>query len=334
MSELRITRGRVYDPANNIDGEVRDVCIRDGKIVADVGKDTKTIDAHGMVVMSGGVDIHCHIAGPKVNLARKLQPEDHRRDVHPGTAVTRSGTGGVIPSTFATGYRYAALGYTTAMEAAVPPLAARHVIEEFDDTPIIDKGFYVLLGNNIFLYQMLKEGRKKDFKEAVAWWINAAKAYALKLVNPGGDETWKGAKNKNVTDIHQKVEPFDLTPLQVIAAFIEASNDLGLPHPPHIHCNNLGHSGNYRTTLDTMAAAEGRRAHIAHIQFHSYGGEMNKNPKSAAEEIIKYLAEHPNISADVGQVMFGKATAMTADAPLAWMLRHVKSNKWVNADTE
>lgn len=168
MSELKIVNGRVYDPINGVDGEVRDVCIKDGKIVAAVSAGAAKIDARGMVVMPGGVDIHCHIAGPKINLARKLQPEDHRLDVHPGTDVTRSGTGGIVPSTFATGYRYAALGYTTAMDAAVPPLAARHVLEELDDTPVIDKGFYVLLGNNVFLYQLLKEGKKKEFKEAVA----------------------------------------------------------------------------------------------------------------------------------------------------------------------
>ena len=31
-----------------------------------------------MVVMPGGVDIHAHIAGPKVNAARRLTPEEHR----------------------------------------------------------------------------------------------------------------------------------------------------------------------------------------------------------------------------------------------------------------
>ena len=141
---LRIINGRVHDPTNDIDGEVRELCISDGKIVASVPEGTPHIDARGMAVLPGGVDIHCHIAGPKVNLARKLQPEDHRLDPHPGTDVTRSGTGGIVPSTFATGYRYAALGYTTAMEAAVPPLAARHVLEEFHDTPVIDKGFTLL----------------------------------------------------------------------------------------------------------------------------------------------------------------------------------------------
>jgi formylmethanofuran dehydrogenase subunit A len=331
---LRIINGRVYDPVNNIDGEVRDLCIQDGRIVATVPSEAKRIDATGMVIMPGGVDIHCHIAGPKVNLARKLQPEDHRLDVHPGTPFTRSGTGGIVPSTFATGYRYATLGYTTAMEAAVPPIGARHVLEEMHDTPVIDKGFYVLLGDNVFLYRLLKEGRMDEFREAIAWWVNSTKAYGVKLVNTGSNELWKGRRNANITDLNETIDNFGLTPLQIIKAFIETVNALGLPHPPHIHCNNLGHSGNYTTTLDTMRAAEDQRVHIAHIQFHSYGGEPGKNPTSKAAEIIDYLNRHPKITADVGQVMFGKATAMTADAPLAYMLRRISGNKWINADTE
>lgn len=332
-TELRIKGGKVYDPANGIDGEVRDVLMRDGRIVDKVSEKARAINAHGMVVMPGAVDIHCHIAGPKVNLSRKLQPEDHRLDVHPGTEVTRSGVGGVTPSTFATGYRYATLGYTTAFDAAVPPLAARHVIEEFHDTPVIDKGFYVLLGNNMFLYDLLKQGRKQDFKDAIAWWVTAARAAGVKLVNAGSDELWKGKRNDNVTNVNEEIDPFNLTALQATSAFIEAVDELNLPHPAHIHCNNLGHSGNYQTTLDTMKAAEGHRAHIAHIQFHSYGGEVGKKVQTASEAIIDYINTHENITTDVGMVMFGKATAMTADAPLTWMLRF-KDTKWVNADTE
>jgi formylmethanofuran dehydrogenase subunit A len=333
-TSLRIINGKVYDPANNIDGEVREICVQDGRIVAEAPADARTIDAHGMVIMPGGVDIHCHIAGPKVNLARKLQPEDHRLDPHPGTLYTRSGTGGTVPSPFATGYRYATLGYTTAMEAAVTPIGARHTLEELHDTPVIDKGFYVLLGNNIFLQQLLQEGRREEFKQAVAWWVNASKAYTAKLVNPGGDEPWKGKRNANVTDIDEKSEVFGISPRDIIDAFTGVVNELGLPHPVHIHCNNLGHSGNVHTTLETMKTAADRRLHLAHIQFHSYGGEPGKNPKSAAAEIADYINSHPNISCDVGQVMFGKSTIMTADAPLAYMLRGFKKGKWVNADTE
>ena len=335
MTALKIVNGRVYDPANGIDGETREIYVTAGKITASAPADAKTIDAQGMVVMPGGVDIHCHIAGPKVNLARKLQPDDHRKDVHPRTAFTRSGTGGTVPSTFATGYRYATLGYTTAMEAAVTPIGARHTLEEMHDTPVIDKGFYILLGNNVLLHQLLKEGKHDEFREAVAWWVNATRAYTIKLVNPGGDEPWKGRRNSVVTDLDEKSDVFGITPRQVIMELIKVANELGLPHPAHIHCNNLGHSGNYKTTLETMRAAGDHRAHITHIQFHSYGGEPGKNPTSKATEIIAYINDHPNISADVGQVMFGKSTIMTADAPIAYMLRRLgKDKRWVNSDTE
>lgn len=332
-ASLRIINGRVYDPANGIDGEIKDLCIKDGKLVASVEEDATVIDARGMVIMPGGVDIHCHIAGPKVNAARKLQPEDHRHDVHPSTPFTRSGTGGTVPSTFATGYRYATLGYTTAMEAAVTPIGARHTLEEFHDTPVIDKGFYVLLGNNIFLQQLLKEKRYEEFDQAVAWWVSSTKAYTVKLVNPGGDEPWKGKRNSNVSDIDELTDE-GLTPRKIIKAFIDTVNKRGFPHPPHIHCNNLGHSGNYVTTLETMKTAEGQRAHIAHIQFHSYGGELGRNPVSEATKIIDYVNNNPNITCDVGQVMFGKSTIMTADAPLAYVLKGHSKGKWVNADTE
>jgi formylmethanofuran dehydrogenase subunit A len=174
----------------------------------------------------------------------------------------------------------------------------------------------------------------EEFREAVSWWMNASKAYAVKLVNPGGDEPWKGRKNSNVDNLDSEISGFDLTPRKIIKALIDVTNDLGLPHPAHIHCNNLGHSGNYQTTLETMRTAEGRRAHITHIQFHSYGGELNKNPISAAKEISDFINENDNISADVGQVMFGKATIMTGDAPLTWTLRNMTKSKWINADTE
>ena len=125
--------GRVYDPANGIDGEVRTIAVRDGRIVpeADLPDGARTIDARGMLVLPGGVDLHSHIAGPKVNAARKLRPEDHRAaEPVRRTATTRSGVMGANPSTFATGYTYTRLGYTTAFDAAVTPLAARHAHEE------------------------------------------------------------------------------------------------------------------------------------------------------------------------------------------------------------
>src|SRR3954452_17079828 len=123
---LRITGGTIYDPAKNINGEVRDVCISDGKIVSSV-EGGRTIDATGLVVFPGGVDVHTHVAGAALNFARALTPEHMRRAlpfVH--TPELRAGLGGMTPTTFATGYLYAGMGWTTVNEAAVPILSARH----------------------------------------------------------------------------------------------------------------------------------------------------------------------------------------------------------------
>ena len=104
-------------------------------------------------------------SGPKVNTARKMCPEQKRRGepIH-RTAITHSGTMGSVPSTFATGYKYAGMGYTTAFDAAIPPLSARHAHEEFHDTPCIDKGFYILMGNNHYLMRSIQQGEQQKVK--------------------------------------------------------------------------------------------------------------------------------------------------------------------------
>jgi formylmethanofuran dehydrogenase subunit A len=330
---LRIAEGRVYDPANGVAGEVRDVCVQDGKIVADVPGHARRIDARGMVVMPGGVDIHAHIAGPKVNAARKLAPEEHRADVLDRTAIARSGSGGTVPSTFATGYRYALLGYTTVVEAATPPLAARHTLSELRDTPVIDAAFLVLMGNNLPLFDLIREGAGR-VPEAIAWYLKSTGGYGVKLVNPGGVEMWKRG-NGNVSSLDD--EGPGVTPRRVIETIATAVHELGLPHPVHVHCNNLGVPGNWRTTLDTLRTLDGRRAHLAHLQFHAYGGRLGgdlSRARSRAPELAAHLNAHPELSADVGQVMFGPAMTMTADAPVSAVLREVTHGRWVNADTE
>src|SRR5260370_19266157 len=145
---LRIPGGKVYDPANGIDAVVKDICVADGRIVSEV-EGGRTIDATGMVVFPGGVDIHTHVAGAALNFARAMTPENHRQAakfIH--TRDLRAGIGGPTPTTFATGYLYAGMGYTTVVEAAVPVLSAKHTPEELRDTPIVDKTLCVLIANH------------------------------------------------------------------------------------------------------------------------------------------------------------------------------------------
>jgi formylmethanofuran dehydrogenase subunit A len=340
-SLLKICGGCVYDPINGVDGQVKDIWIQDGKIVESPDdpqvKPTRTLDASGLVVMPGGIDMHCHIAGPKVNVARKLRPEEKRRgEVVRRTANTHSGTMGSVPSTFATGYKYIGLGYTTAFDAAVPPLSARHAHEELEDTPCIDKGFYVLMGNNHYVMKAIKDGEPERLKGFVAWLLGAAKGFAVKLVNPGGVEVWKHHAGGNVNGVDDPVDFYDVTPRQIIREVARSADELKLPHSVHIHPNNLGMPGNWETTLETMKTLEGHRGHMTHIQFHSYGGGEGDEStfNSKVQPLADYVNSHENVTVDVGQVLFGETTSMTGDGPLGYYLHNVYGTKWFSADTE
>jgi formylmethanofuran dehydrogenase subunit A len=329
----------VYDPANGIDGEVRDICIADGRIVADLPAAATTIDARGMVVMPGGVDIHCHVASSSVNLARRLTPEEHEADPAPaprlaeGEGLARSGTGGTVPTTFTTGYRYAGLGYTTVFDAAVAPLTARSSHAELDDTPIVDGGFFVLMGNDEYLLRLIDAGERERAREYAAWLLGAAGGYAIKLVNAGGIELWKQGAREHTT-LDTAIGSTRVTPRAIVETLVDAANALALPHATHIHCNNLGVAGNVATTLETMRSVDGRRAHFTHLQFHAYASTADGGWRSGARELIEYVNAHPEVSGDVGQVMFGPATTLTADGPVEYLLHKSTGRKWVNVDVE
>ncbi|HZM26042.1 MAG TPA: formylmethanofuran dehydrogenase subunit A, partial [Gemmatimonadales bacterium] len=334
---LRIVGGAVHDPANNIDGEIRDVCIEDGRIVASLPGGAPTLNANGMIVMPGGVDIHAHFASSSCNHARRLLPEEHTADPVPAPKLLdgagRSGTGGTVPTTFSTAYRYAGLGYTTAFDAAVAPIMARHTHAELDDTPILDAGCFVLLGNDEYLHRQISRGERERAAHYVAWMLAATGAYAVKIVNPGGIEAWKSGQ-RNLTDIDQALAGTNVTPRAILETLTNAANGLRLPHPVHIHCNNLGQAGNSATTIATMEALTGRRAHFTHLQFHCYGGEAGKGWSSAAKSVIEHVNAHPEHTVDVGQVMFGPATTLTADGPVEYLLYSTSGRKWVNIDVE
>jgi len=331
---LKIANGQVYDPANGLEGSLKDIYVENGRVIEapPVLKECDVLDAAGLYVTPGAIDIHTHIAGPKVTSGRILRPEDHYGDPVPRTGFSRSGTGHTIPTIAVTGNRYAAMGYTTVFEASIVPLKARHLHEEFQDLPLVDKGCYVLMGNNYFVMKGVAKNERSMVQDYTGWLLKASGGYAIKVVNPGGVEGWKW--NSGPVLLDTPVPPFNVTPRQILLVLAEANEGLGLPHAVHVHANDIGRAGNYTTLLETMRALEGQRVHFTHIQFHSYGSTKKGGFRSGAEPIARFLNDHPEHTVDVGQVMFGPATAMTADSPLQFRLRGLTGNKWGNADVE
>ena len=334
---IRLAGGRIFDPAHRIDGEVRDLFVNDGHLVARPPPGTAIdleFDLAGRVVMAGAIDIHTHIGGGKVNIARAMLPEDHRDSAFARTDITRSGSGVAAPSTFATGYRYAEMGYTACFEPAMLPVNARQAHMEMGDTPIVDKGGYAMLGNDDFLLRLMAAGADQGvINDYVAWTLHATQCIAIKIVNPGGISAFKF--NARKLDVDEPHPHYRVTPRAILTTLTRALHDLSIPHPLHVHASNLGIPGNVASTLDTMEAAEGLPIHLTHIQFHSYGTEGARKFSSAAASIAEALDRHPNVSADVGQIMFGQTVTASGDTMAQYRnARHAHPAKWLCMDIE
>jgi formylmethanofuran dehydrogenase subunit A len=168
--------------------------------------------------------------------------------------------------------------------------------------------------------------------------IGMSKGYAIKIVNPGGLESW--GFGKNVHSIDDQVPNFCITPREIMCGLAKVNRMLNLPHTIHLHTNNLGLPGNYSTTLDTMRALESVAtdgkpvAHITHLQFSSFAGDGWGTMRSGAEEISRYINAHSHMTFDMGQVIFTDTTTMTADGPFEYTLYELSGHKWVNGDVE
>jgi formylmethanofuran dehydrogenase subunit A len=325
---LVLAGGRIHDPANGRDGVVADIWIEDGRIVAapaDPSSFTR-IDARGLVVMPGGVDLHSHVAGPKVAAGRQIAPQMARG--------RRGDCPAAVPTIHATGALYAALGYTTVFDAAIATSAARLAHAELGELPILDKGIFLLAADETATLGALSRNDKAEIRRLLTAAMHGGAGYAVKVANPGGPAFWKRGRRGDHHDLDTPLPGESLTPRILLERLAEAVTDLGLPHPLHVHTANLGLPGNWRTLLETMKSLAGRRAHLAHVQFHSYsGGALDEGTfGSGVDPAVSFFNQHPDLTLDVGQVLFGGTVAMTGDSAAAEHLSHATGVPLVSHD--
>lgn len=321
-----LKNAKVIDPAHGKDGVVQDIYIRDGRIIAkpaDSEKIAQVFDLNGKIVMAGAIDMHSHIGGGKVNIARMLLPEYQamRKLEEPEAHICGANCSHhATPNTTDTGMRYIEMGYTAAFEPAVLAVNARQAHMEMGDTPMIDKGGYAMLGNDDYLLRLLSQNAdQKTINDYVAWTLHATQTIGIKVVNPGGISAFKF--NERRQDLDQLHSYYNITPRRILQALSRAVNEIGIAKPLHVHCNNLGVAGNFQTTLDTMGASDGIPMHLTHIQFHSYGTEGDKKFSSAAANIAEAINNNKHITADVGQILFGQTVTASGDN----MMQHLNA---------
>lgn len=333
---------RVIDPPHtktaSDGGQLSSLWIDGDRIVAPLnsGAADRKEDLAGAIVMAGGIDLHTHIGGGKVNLARMLMADQALRRTRDETAANHANC---VWPTVKNGHLYAQMGYTACFEPAMMLSQARHTHLELADTPLLDTGAYVVLGNEDWLLDALGRGiDDASLRCLVAWSIRASQALAVKVVNPGGINAFKF--NERALALDQPHPVYGVTPRDVVRRLTTAVDDLSLAHPLHVHASNLGVPGNVGSTLATLQAAEGRRIHLTHAQFNCYSGPFSEADVgylmgSGAEKLSRYVNEHPNVTLDVGQVVFGQTVTISADEAAQFRNRmHASPRYWIINDVE
>ena len=308
---IRLKGGRIIDPANGRD-EVGDLFIENGRIAAAPASmdGIETYDLTGRIVMAGGIDIHSHIAGASVNMSRTLLLEQHPgMDPHPGHAPFSTARW----STYETGRLYAEMGYTTVVEPALLAQSAVQAHLELADIPYIDRGALAVLGNTDFLLRLLRDGESTTvLDDYVAWSVAKTKCLGVKVINAGGGAAFK--ENVRTFGLDDVVPSYGVSSRAIVQALLASVHRLGIPHPLHVHCNNLGVPGtSFVTAIETMEAANGLPLHLAHLQFYGYGSESKRQFSTASALLAEAIGFHKNITVDVGQVMFGQTVTISGD---------------------
>ena len=312
MTITRLKNVRIVDGIH-ASSKPTDLYIVDQKLARQIPADARIdtdYDLEDHLVMSGGIDIHTHIGGGKVNLARLLWPERSSKSV--GEKPWLGPLSAPVPGTWETGRRYLQMGYTTCFEPAMLPANARQSHMEMRDTPWLDTGGYVVLGNDRMLLSMIASRAGQDqINDYVAWMVASSAAMAIKVVNAGGIDAFKfNQRQLNVDEAHPILP---VTPRDILWSLSTAAEELGLAHPLHVHCSNLGTPGNITSTLATLDAVEGRRIHLTHAQYHCYGDQGPHGFSSEASKLADRVNRSNHVSIDVGQVLFGQTITLSAD---------------------
>ena len=224
MEKIIIKNGLVFDPLNDINGEVKDILIENEVIVEKftAKKDIKEIDAKGKTVIPSALDIHTHIASQQVNWARLLGINNKAfQETWKGLTLKNIAKD------------YIKNGYTFILEANVFPSLAKQTIFDFKTLPVLDKAMLLNVSNLWAIELEYQRGKINDMSIFLSDLLSMTKGFGFKVYNPFESEMWNFKSLRK--DVSSKGRLYNFSALDAYENLTKANENLGLPHSIHAH---------------------------------------------------------------------------------------------------
>jgi len=224
MDKLLIKNGSIFDPLNDIEGEIKDILIEGGKIVEKFSNQTdiKEIDAKNKTVVPSAIDIHTHITSQQVDWIRLLGSKNKKfQELWEGMNLNFIAR------------EFISKGYTFLVEANVFPSLAKQTIFNFKSLPVLDKAALLNISNLWPLELEFQRGSEEEACEFLSDLLFLTKSYGFKIYNPFEAESWNFQRLRENLKIKGRL--YNFSPLDVYKNCTKYNEFLGLPHSVHAH---------------------------------------------------------------------------------------------------
>jgi hypothetical protein len=218
----KITGGRVFDPAQGWQGEVRDLYLDGGRIVPPLPRVETVIDAENLAVVPGGIDLRGQVASFGLNFLRLW---------------------GLVPAPGHLGATYASLGYTHVHEPFLTPATASYVHRELAALPVVDASASLVVNLRDLDLWMQDGDRLPEVAETLQFFREKTRTLNFRVVEPWVRHRQEVYAHRNLSlegtlEILARLADKLKTTLT-----LEASPELlaaALPEPRAFHLGGLG----------------------------------------------------------------------------------------------
>lgn len=160
---IKITGGRLYDPARGVQGATQDLFIQGDRIVAHLPHPDRVIQARDQVVAPGGIDLRGQVATYGLNFLRLWNR---------------------FPSLKELGQLYAASGYTHVHEPFLTLYTAGYVHRQLAALPLVDTSASLALNLRDLDSSLKSPGQLEELGQTIKSLQEKTRSLDLRLIEP------------------------------------------------------------------------------------------------------------------------------------------------------